>query len=60
VKHLACRDAGFACDAVIHGETFEDVMRRAGPHLHEVHGASLTPELAHRIAGLVSEDVQRT
>lgn len=55
VKELKCREAGFDCDAVVHGETVEDVMAQAGPHAKEVHGADVTPEMAEQIQRLVRD-----
>lgn len=53
MKQLHCRDAGFDCDAVVQGESLDDVMAQAGPHAKEVHGVDVTPELADAIAGKV-------
>ena len=55
VKELKCRDAGFDCDAVVHGETVDDVMAQAGPHATEAHGLDDTPEVADRIRTLVHD-----
>ena len=55
MKELRCRDAGFDCDAVVHGETVDEVMAQAGTHAQEAHGADVTPELAGRIATLVHD-----
>ena len=55
MKELACRDAGFDCDAVVHGETEDEVMAQAGPHAQQVHGVEVTPEMAGRIRTLVRD-----
>jgi predicted small metal-binding protein len=55
VKELKCRDVGFDCDAVVHGETVDDVMAQAGPHAKEAHGVDVTPEMAGRIRSLVRD-----
>ena len=55
MKELKCRDAGFDCDAVVHGETVDDVMAQAGPHAKEAHGLDVTPEVADRIRTLVHD-----
>jgi predicted small metal-binding protein len=55
VKELKCRDAGFDCDAVVHGDTVDDVMAQAGPHAKEAHGVDVTPEMAGRIKTLVHD-----
>jgi predicted small metal-binding protein len=38
VKELNCRDVGFDCEGVIHGESEEDVMAQAAVHARDVHG----------------------
>jgi predicted small metal-binding protein len=55
MKELKCRDAGFDCDAVVRGETTDDVMAQAGPHARDVHGAEVTPEMAGQIRTLVRD-----
>ena len=55
MKELVCRDVGFDCDAVVHGETVDDVMAQAGPHAKEVHGVDVTPAMAGRITPLVHD-----
>jgi predicted small metal-binding protein len=55
VKELKCRDVGFDCDAVVHGESVDDVMAQAGPHAKEAHGVDVTPEMAGKIKSLVRD-----
>ena len=55
VKELKCREIGFDCDAVVHGETVDDVMAQAGPHAKEAHGVNVTPEMAGQIKTLVRD-----
>ena len=55
MKELQCRDAGFDCDAVVRGETVDDVMAQAGPHAKEVHGVDVTPEMVGQIRTLVHD-----
>ncbi len=50
MKQLACRDAGFDCDAVVQGANTDEVLAQAGPHAKEVHGVEVTPEMADQIA----------
>ena len=38
MKELNCRDVGFDCEGVIHGESEEDVMAQAAGHARDVHG----------------------
>jgi predicted small metal-binding protein len=55
VKELRCHDIGFECDAVVHGETDDDVMDQVGPHAKDVHGVAVTPEMDSQIRGLVRD-----
>lgn len=55
VKELRCRDAGFECDAVVRGDTMDEVMARARPHAEEVHGLRVTPDVYRQLTGLVRE-----
>lgn len=55
MKQLQCRDAGFDCDAVVQGQSLNEVMAQAGPHVKEVHGVDVTPEMAETIAGRVRD-----
>jgi predicted small metal-binding protein len=55
MKELACRDAGFDCDAIVRGETVEEVMAQAGPHVRKAHGVEVSPEMAGQIRTLVHD-----
>lgn len=55
MKELTCRDAGFDCGAVVTGETSDEVMAQAGPHVQEVHGVEVTPELAQRVSAQIRD-----
>lgn len=55
MKQLRCRDAGFDCEAVVEGETVQDVLAQAGPHAKEIHGVDVTPEMAQAIAAKVRD-----
>ena len=55
MKELKCRDVGFDCDAVVHGETVDDVMAQVGPHAKDAHGVDVTPEMAGQIKTLVRD-----
>jgi predicted small metal-binding protein len=37
MKTITCRDAGFACDYVVKGETEEEVMKRGAEHAMKDH-----------------------
>lgn len=53
MKQLACRDAGFDCDAVVQGDSDEEVMAQVRPHAQTAHGVEVTPEMERQLAGLV-------
>jgi predicted small metal-binding protein len=55
MKELRCRELGFDCDAVVTGETVDEVMAQAGPHAKEAHGVNVTPEMAGQIKTLVHD-----
>jgi predicted small metal-binding protein len=55
VKELRCRDAGFDCDAVVHGGSEEEVLAQVRPHAEEVHGVEVTPDMERQLAGLVHD-----
>ncbi len=55
MKELVCREAGFDCDAVVQGESTDEVMGQVAPHAKEVHGVDVTPELRDQLAGLVRD-----
>ena len=55
MKELKCRDAGFDCDAVVQGETTDEVMAQAAPHAKQAHGVDVTPEMAGQIQSLIRE-----
>lgn len=50
---LHCRDAGFDCDAVVTGDTLDEVMAQVVPHAAAVHGVEVTPTVATQLGGLV-------
>ena len=53
MRTLMCRDAGFDCDAVVEGQTDDEVMAQAGPHAKEAHGVDVSPAMAEQIKGLI-------
>lgn len=55
MKQLACRDAGFDCDAVVQADTDEEVMAQVRPHAQAAHGVEVTPEMERQLAGLVRQ-----
>ena len=38
MKSLSCRDAGFDCDHIVHGENDYDLFREGEKHAFNAHG----------------------
>ncbi|WP_428665459.1 DUF1059 domain-containing protein [Runella sp.] len=57
MKTLHCSDAGFDCEGVIKATTEEEVLTLAADHALNVHGVSVTPELAEQLKSLIKEEV---
>lgn len=55
MKQLKCRDAGFDCEAVVEGQSVDDVMAQVGPHVNQVHGVEVTPEMAEAVSREIRE-----
>jgi predicted small metal-binding protein len=55
MKELKCRDAGFDCDAVVRGESTDDVLAQAGPHVKDVHGTDVTPEMVGQLRPVIRD-----
>ncbi|MHB1447455.1 MAG: DUF1059 domain-containing protein [Acidimicrobiales bacterium] len=56
MKVLHCRDAGFDCDAIVHGATEDEILAQVRPHAAEVHDTVVTPELESGLRTLIKED----
>ncbi len=56
MKILHCSDAGFDCKGVITAHTEEEVLQQAAIHAKEVHGVTVTPELAEQIKTLIKDE----
>ena len=56
MKKLHCRDAGFDCQGVIQADTEQEVMKLAGQHALEVHGVTVTPEMAEKLKTLIKDE----
>lgn len=54
-KILHCRDAGFDCNAVVQGDSAEDVLRQVRPHAAAEHGVQVTPELEKQLTPLIRD-----
>ena len=57
MKELHCRDVGFDCDAVVTGESLDDVLAKAAPHVEQVHRTMLTPMMAAAVQGVLRDAV---
>ena len=56
MKTLHCSDVGFQCDAVVKANTEEEVLNIAAQHAQEVHGVTVTPQMAEQIKTLIKEE----
>ena len=56
MKTLKCKDVGFHCPGVIQANTNEEVLNQAAKHALDVHGVTVTPELAAQITTLIKEE----
>ena len=55
MKTLKCADVGFDCDAVVTANTEEEVLTIAAQHAQQVHGVTVTPEMAEQVKALIKE-----
>ena len=56
MKSLTCREVGFDCPTVIKGNTEGEVIQKAREHassVHDIKPEDMSPELQHKIIGLV-------
>ncbi|HTS45692.1 MAG TPA: DUF1059 domain-containing protein [Puia sp.] len=56
MKTLHCADAGFDCKGVVTGKTEAEVLEKAAVHAKEVHGVTVTPELADQLKTLIRDE----
>ena len=56
MKTLHCRDAGFDCEGVIQASTEEEVLKQAAQHAQQVHGVTVTPQLAEQLKSLIKDE----
>lgn len=56
MKHLRCRDLGFACDYKIRAEGEAEILQQAATHATAVHGVVVTPELAAQVRALIKDE----
>ncbi len=57
MKKLNCCDAGFDCLAVIHANSEEEVLSQAAKHALDIHGVTVTAEMAEQIKTLITDDL---
>jgi predicted small metal-binding protein len=50
---LHCSDAGFDCDAVVQGETADDILAQVRPHASAAHHVSVTPAMEDQLRSLI-------
>jgi predicted small metal-binding protein len=55
-KVLHCRGLGFDCDAVVGGQSIDEIMGQVRPHAAEVHGVEVTPDMEQQMVRLVRDD----
>ncbi len=60
MKTLHCSDAGFDCKAVVQAATEDEVLQQAAVHAQQVHGVTVTPELAQQLKTLIKDEKQVT
>ena len=56
MKTLHCSDAGFECTAVVKANSEEEVLNIAAKHAQDVHGVTVTPEMADQLKTLIKEE----
>lgn len=56
MKTLHCSDAGFDCQGVIRANSEQEVLTQASKHAKDVHGVTVTPELAAQLKTLIKDD----
>ena len=56
MKTLHCSDAGFECSAVVKAATDQEVLDIAAKHAQEVHGVTVTPQMADQLKSLIKEE----
>ncbi len=54
-KILHCRDAGFDCDAVVRGESVDDILAQVRRHAAEVHQVEVDEPMERQLQTLVRE-----
>ena len=60
MKKLQCCDLGFDCPGVVRANTEEEVLAQAAQHALEVHGVTVTTEMAAQIKTLIKDEVKES
>ncbi len=50
---LHCRDAGFDCDAVVRGDSVDEIMAQVRPHAAEAHSLDVTNDVERQLVPLI-------
>ena len=56
MKQLKCSDVGFDCPADIHANSEDDILSQAAKHALEVHGVTVTAEMAEQVKTLITDE----
>ncbi|GAB3202408.1 putative small metal-binding protein [Pontibacter aydingkolensis] len=56
MKTLKCRDVGFDCNGDVKARTEQEVLQQAAKDAHEVHGVTVTPQMAEQIKTRIKDD----
>jgi predicted small metal-binding protein len=60
-KILRCRDIGFDCGKVVHGDTEEEVLAQAAQHAQNDHGVpEITDEIVRRVRAAIRSEPAAT
>ena len=49
---------GFDCPAVIHANSEDEVLSQAAKHALEVHGVTVTAEMAEQVKTLITDEAE--
>ncbi len=50
---LHCRDAGFDCNAVVRGDSVDEIMAQVRPHAAEAHSLNVTNDVERQLVPLI-------
>lgn len=54
-KILHCRDAGFDCDAIVRGETTDDILAQVRAHAPAAHDVEVDKNMEQQLEPLIKE-----